>query len=131
MPHRVLLVEDEVDIAKLLSMRFRAAGFEVRHAVDAIIGMREVRTAPPDVIVLDLMLPGGGGLTVLRQLRRLVQSSHIPVIVYTGMEDESHKCQVEGLDVQAYFQKPLEPQHIVQKALELLGGNAPVTKPGA
>lgn len=132
---KVLIVEDEVDIAKLLTMRFRAAGFDVRHATDAIIGMKEVRTAPPDILVLDLMLPGGGGLAVLRQVRRLIQSSHIPVIVYTGMEDESHKCQVEGLDVQAYFQKPIEPQHIVQKAVELLanpaGGTAPASKPGA
>lgn len=120
MAHKVLIIEDEPDVAKLLVLRFRAAGFEVRHVPDALFGFMESRSFAPDVIVLDLMLPAGGGLTALQQIRQSVHTSHIPIIVYTGKEDTNYKKQVEECGVQAYFQKPYDHQKIVEKALQLI-----------
>ena len=121
MSKRVLIIEDDKDIAKILTVRFRAAGFEIRHAEDGLYGVQQAREFNPDVIVLDMMLPAGGGLGVLKNLQMSVYSNAVPVIVYSGMQDETRKKEVEELGVAAYFQKPYDPQKIVEKAKEIIG----------
>ncbi len=120
MDKRVLIIEDDMDISKILALCFKAAGFEVHQALDAIYAIKEALEFKPDVITLDLMLPGGGGWGTLRNLKRSILTSSIPVIIYTGMEDDDRKKEVEALGIDAYFQKPEDHQKIVEKAMELL-----------
>lgn len=122
MSKKVLIVEDDLDVAKILIVRFRAAGFEIRHVVDGMYAMKEAREFSPNVMVLDLMLPAGGGWGVLRHIRLSSHTSTIPVIVYTGMQDDDRMGEIEELGVQAYFLKPYDPQKIVEKAEALMAG---------
>jgi len=67
----------------------------------------------PSLIILDLMLPGGGGLSVLRKIRRSYLTQSIPVIVLTGMQDDDHKKQVIEFGVEGYLQKPYDPAELL------------------
>lgn len=120
MAKKVLIIEDDMDVAKILALRFKAAGFEIAHVVDGMNAIREAQQFKPDIIILDMMLPAGGGWGVLKNLRLSIYTSLTPVIVYTGMEDEARKKEMEAMGVEAYFQKPYDPVKIVEKAQEIL-----------
>ncbi len=120
MAKKVLIIEDDTDVAKILALRFKSAGFEFSHVVDGVNAIKEAQHFKPDVIILDMMLPAGGGLGVLKNLRMSTNTSLIPIIVYTGMDNEERKKEMEALGVEAYIQKPYDPQKIVEKAIELI-----------
>ena len=81
---RVLIVEDEVDIADLIMFNLQRAGYEVLKAHDGIAGTETAIRERPDLIVLDLMLPGRDGYSVFREIRRDARTSRIPVIMLTA-----------------------------------------------
>jgi DNA-binding response OmpR family regulator len=120
MTMRVLIIEDDMDISKILVLRFKAAGFEVRQAPDGVSAIKEAQQFKPDVITLDMMLPAGGGWGALKNLKLSLYTNTIPIIVYTGMDDELRKKEVEALGIDAYFKKPDDPQKVVEKAIELI-----------
>ncbi len=121
MAKKVLIIEDDMDVAKILALRFKNAGFEFAHVADAVNAIKEAQKFRPDMIILDMMLPAGGGQSVLKNLQLSTHTSLIPVIVYTGLDNEDRKKEMESLGVAAYFQKPYDPQRIVEKAIELTG----------
>lgn len=121
MAKRILIIEDEPAIAKVLAKRFIVSGFEVRHAADATYGIQEAHQFKPDLILLDLMLPAGGGFFVLSALRESINLSLIPVIVLTGMAGEDYKKKVMELGVEAYLQKPYDPEHLIAEVKRALG----------
>ena len=110
----VLVIEDEVDLATTLEYNLKAEGFQVRVAHDGRQGLLSAGTDPlPDVIVLDLMLPGRSGLEILDSVRRA--RPNLPVIVLTargGIED-----RVAGLDAGAvdYLVKPFSLAELVAR----------------
>lgn len=100
--------------------RFSKEGFDVRVAQDAVMATREVQRFNPDLVVLDLMLPAGGGIQVLRSLRNFVRSKFIPVIVTTAMQNEDYKKEVLSLGVKKYYQKPCDAADMVRDVKEML-----------
>jgi len=108
---RILLVEDEDDIAILLSRRLESEGYSVTRVADGVQAMQAAMRLRPSLIILDLMLPGGGGLSVLRKIRRSYLTQSIPVIVLTGMQDDDHKKQV--IEFEGYLQKPYDPAELL------------------
>ncbi len=75
----------------------------------------------PDLIILDLMLPGGGGLGVLVRLKMSVLTNDIPVLVLTGMQDPDYKEKVLEKGVDAYLQKPYDPVELLTEIKRLIG----------
>jgi len=110
---KILIVEDEADVAKVLRKRLMEHNFEVVCATDAYDGVNLAHKERPDLIILDLMLPSGGGLMTLRNLRMSTHTSHIPVLVLTGMQDEELKKKILDMEVAAYMQKPYEISELV------------------
>jgi len=106
---RILLVEDEEDIALLLGKRLRSEGYAVTRVADAVQAMQQVMRLRPNLIILDLMIPGGGGLGVLHKVRRSILVQDTPVLVLTGTQDPEYKAKVMELGAEAYFQKPYDP----------------------
>jgi len=92
----VLIVEDDAKIADMLANYLRMHGYQTRHTPDGLRVAQAVRSAPPDLILLDLMLPGLDGVEVCRELR---QFSSVPIIMLTARVDEIDRLL--GLEVGA------------------------------
>ncbi len=117
---RVLIVEDEVDIADLVMFNLQRAGYEVSKAHDGIAGAETAIRERPDLIVLDLMLPGRDGYSVFREVRRDARTSHIPVIMLTARAQTEDRIQ--GLEAGAddYLTKPFSPKELVLRVNAIL-----------
>jgi DNA-binding response OmpR family regulator len=113
----VLLVEDEEQLARLIQRELEAAGYRVCHAPDGVSALGLFADDPPDVVVLDWMLPGIDGLEVLRRLR---QRSAVPVLMLTARAEEVDR--VIGLEIGAddYLTKPFGTRELVARVRALL-----------
>jgi two-component system, OmpR family, alkaline phosphatase synthesis response regulator PhoP len=117
MTHKILVVDDEAAILKSVRAYLEREGYTVLTAVDGPSALKEARTARPDLIVLDVMLPGMDGLEVLRRLR---QESEVYVLMLTAKAEETDK--VVGLMVGAddYLTKPFSPRELVARVKAIL-----------
>jgi two-component system phosphate regulon response regulator PhoB len=116
----VLVVEDEREIRELLEYNFTREGFEVRGVETGDDALREVRQNSPELILLDLMLPGMDGLEVCRRLKQVDLTRNIPVVMLTAKGEESDV--VTGLELGAddYITKPFSPRVVVARAKAVL-----------
>ena len=117
MARRILVVEDEALIADAIAARLRNEGFEVQLAADGPSGVAYAERFEPDLVILDLMLPGLDGLEVCR---RIQHDRHVPVMMLTARDDETDL--VVGLAVGAddYLTKPFSMRELVARAQALL-----------
>ena len=118
---KILIIEDEEDVAIVVRKRLVDAGFAAVVSADATQGVQMAHDEKPDLIVLDLMLPAGGGLKVLKDIKISMHTKFIPVVVLTGMKDEEYKKQVLDEGVDAYLEKPYEPTHLIATIEKILG----------
>ena len=114
---RILVVEDELAIADVLMEYLRHAGFEPRHVVDGRVALDEIRRDPPDLVVLDILLPGLDGVAVCREVRKF---SALPIIMVTARVEEVDRLL--GLEVGAddYICKPFSPREVVARVVSAL-----------
>jgi DNA-binding response OmpR family regulator len=119
---RVLVVEDDEDIAQALQRSLRMEGYEVRAAADGPMALDEGRSFAPDLVILDLGLPGIDGLEVARKLR---DDDDVPILILTARD--ALDSRVEGLDAGAddYLVKPFERQELLARMRALLRRRPP------
>ncbi|NLG63200.1 MAG: response regulator transcription factor [Candidatus Cloacimonetes bacterium] len=112
-PARILVVEDERDIAALVAYHLTKEGYRVRTAEGGAEALEAVAAERPDLLVLDLMLPGFSGYDVLQEIRRSAELADVPVVVLTARRDEADR--VKGLELGAddYVTKPFSPRELV------------------
>ena len=117
---RILIVEDEQDIADLIAFNLKRSGFDVSQAHDGIDGLETALRERPDLIVLDLMLPGRDGYSVFRELRRDPRTVGIPVIMLTARAQTEDRIQ--GLEAGAddYLTKPFSPKELILRVQAVL-----------
>jgi DNA-binding response OmpR family regulator len=117
---QVLVVEDEPDIRDLIVLHLAREGFRCRTASTGVEALQEVRAARPDLVVLDLMLPGLGGLEVCRRVRAEPGTASLPIIMLTAKVDEVDR--VVGLEMGAddYIVKPFSPKELVARVRAVL-----------
>jgi two-component system, OmpR family, KDP operon response regulator KdpE len=117
---KVLIVEDDSDLVKLLKYNLEKEGFKVNYATDGAIALAEARRDPPDLVILDLMLPGLDGLEVCRQLRRIDRFVRTPVLILSARNEEADR--VVGLEVGAddYVTKPFSTSEFVARVRAVL-----------
>lgn len=122
---RVLVVEDENEIAEFVATELRFEGFDVRVEHDGMRGLMAARNDPPDVILLDWMLPGMDGLEVCKRLR---QTSDVPIIMLTAKGETKDK--VEGLNSGAndYLPKPFDLEELIARVNAQLRARKPRPK---
>ncbi|MFT3992067.1 MAG: response regulator transcription factor [Luteolibacter sp.] len=118
--HKILIVEDERDIADLIGFNLQRAGYEVIKAHDGIVATEMAMRERPDLIILDLMLPGRDGYAVFRELRRDTRSVNIPVIMLTARAQTEDRIQ--GLEAGAddYLTKPFSPKELMLRVQAVL-----------
>ena len=114
---KVLIVEDEVKIARLVRDYLHQAGFAVVEATDGPSGLAMARAEKPDMIVLDLGLPGMDGLDVTRKLRA---TSAVPIIMLTARTEESDRIVGLELGADDYIDKPFSPKELVARIRAVL-----------
>src|SRR5512136_2388723 len=112
MPKTILVVDDEPKIVQLVQDYLERAGFAVRSAPDGKTALALVRSAKPDMIILDLGLPGMDGLDVTRELRK---SSNAPLIMLTARSEETDKLVGLELGADDYITKPFSPKELVAR----------------
>jgi DNA-binding response OmpR family regulator len=109
---RVLVVEDDEGILEMLKYNLSAADFSVQTARDGVSGLRSARTARPDLILLDLMLPGMSGFDFCRALRK---TSRVPIIVITAKDAEVDKIVGLELGADDYLPKPFDLEELLAR----------------
>ncbi len=120
MTPRVLIVEDDRDIAQLIERYLEKAGFTTERAASGREAIQAVATKPPDLMVLDLMLPEVDGLEVCRRVRADERSAWLPIIMLTARAEESERIVGLELGADDYLAKPFSPNELVARVRALL-----------
>ncbi|NGX39774.1 MAG: Transcriptional regulatory protein YycF [Chlamydiae bacterium] len=107
---RILLIEDEEDIASLIKLQAEVSGYKLHVEVDGINGYRAVEREKPDLVILDIMLPGQNGLDVCRKIKSNPELRNIPVIILTAKSEEIDVVLGLELGADDYVAKPFSPK---------------------
>jgi len=117
---KILLVEDDADIRILIARQLSKAGYEVISAADAYQGIVFTTQKHPDLILLDMMLPAGGGLTTLKRVRELPSSMLTPVIILTASRDDMLLAKAFSYGVENIIHKPWDEKNLLEKIKKAL-----------
>jgi two-component system phosphate regulon response regulator PhoB len=126
---RILVIEDEPDIAALVAFQLAHAGYQVRTASGGREALRALESDPPDLVVLDLMLPEISGTEILRTLRARKESEQVPVIILTARGEETERVRGFELGADDYVAKPFSPKELVMRVRAVLRRAAPGAGP--
>ncbi len=117
---KILLVDEERDFARALQVRLGSDGYQVILASDSVQGFKMAQKEKPDLIILDVMIPGGGGFAVAKQLRLAAETTNIPFIFLTGIQGTEESAYRAGAF--HHFLKPYNPHElldVIKNALEM------------
>ena len=117
---RILVVEDEPDIAALVAYQLAHAGFGVRTASTGAEALRALEMDPPDLMVLDLLLPEANGLDILQAVRSKQETQRLPVVVLTARGEEADRIRGLELGADDYVAKPFSPRELVLRVEAVL-----------
>jgi DNA-binding response OmpR family regulator len=113
---RILIIEDSDSIRHMMETLFRARGHEVEAVPTGAKGIDSALTHPPEVILLDMHLPGGfDGLEVCRKLRDSVATNSVPIIVISALTDDAAKQRALDAGAAAYYTKPFSPTALIKE----------------
>jgi len=118
--HRILVVDDEPDITALVAYHLAKAGHRVSTAANGPDALKAAREERPDVVILDLMLPGVSGYDVLAELRRRDETREVGVILLTSRREETDRIRGLSLGADDYLTKPFSPQELSLRVTALL-----------
>src|SRR4029078_5898128 len=120
MPTKLLIVEDERDLQRVLSYNFKSAGFDVVSAMNGETALRAVKEEPFDLVILDLMLPDMPGTEVCKRLKQGPDTAHIPVIMVTAKGEEVDRVVGFELGADDYVVKPFSVRELILRARAIL-----------
>ena len=128
---KILIVEDEANIRQLVRYNLEKEGFQVMEAADGLQGLRTAQRDKPDLVLLDLMLPGMDGLEVCRTLKGAPATSALPIIMLTAKGEDVDR--IIGLEVGAddYLPKPFNPRELLARISAVLRRQPSPELPGA
>ena len=122
---KVLIADDDRVLTRLVAAGLKTRGWQVEIAHDAMQAlMFAMRPPPPDVIALDIGMPGGTGFQVLEKLRQSTRTSQIPVVVVSGSITEGDEARVLELGAVAFVRKPADPQALHETLSRAAGQTA-------
>src|SRR5579864_5138879 len=127
---KILIIEDEVSLVEVLTYNLQREGYEVVVASEGKEGLRKGQTHLPDLIILDLMLPGLGGLDICRELRASPKTARIPILMLTAKAEETDQVIGFALGADDYVTKPFSVKVLLQRIKVLLRRAASPEPPG-
>src|SRR5262249_43618167 len=107
------VVDDDRQINELVGAYVQIAGFDYRSALDGAAALRQAREWPPDLIVLDLMLPDADGFEICRQLKTEQRTATIPILMLTALDDAESRQRGMNCGAAAYMTKPFDPDDLL------------------
>jgi len=117
MPGKILIVEDHTDSRDILAIQLRLMSYEVIEAVDGQEGIEKAQAENPNLIIMDLGLPGINGIEATVRLKQNPKTSHIPVIALTAWQEQDYKDKALQAGMAGFFSKPTPPR-ILKDAIE-------------
>jgi CheY-like chemotaxis protein len=118
---KILIVEDDQDTRQLLKIRLESQGYETAFAADAVGAISTARQERPDLILLDMGLPGGDGVVVMERLKTFPALESIPVIVVSAREPGATSARAAEAGAEAYLQKPIDVYALLDAIHRVLG----------
>lgn len=118
--NKILIIEDDQDMRRGLNVRLRASEYHTAFASDAVMALSIVKKEAPDLILLDLGLPGGDGFVVLERMRNIGLLDSTPVIVVSARDPKTNEKRALEAGAEAFFQKPVDNEELmraIQRAL--------------
>jgi DNA-binding response OmpR family regulator len=125
---RILIIEDDVKISKALALRMKSAGYEVALAHDAVTGVTGAMKFKPDLVLLDISMPGGNGFTVAERIQTLVPTL-TPIIFLTASKRNDFREKAQELGAAGYFEKPYDARLLLATIYDVFEGNAANDRP--
>jgi len=120
-PKRILIVDDDAFIRRPLEFILREEGYQPATAGDADEGLRAIESCSPDLIFLDVMMPGKDGLTWCAELKSDPRYARIPIVLLSARGQESDREQALALGAADFMTKPYSPHELKRRVRELLG----------
>jgi len=124
------VVEDDLELVELLKFNLSKAGFQVGVATDGANALQQVRTHPPDLVLLDLMLPELDGLAVCEILRRDDATKSLPVIILTAISSQLGRVAGLGAGANDYITKPFRVKDLLERIQAVLNPDIKDCSPG-
>ena len=118
---KILIVEDDPDVRKGMHVRLQASSYDTFFATDAISGMAEARKHQPDLILLDLGLPGGDGFTVMERFKSNPQLAVIPIIIVSARTGHDNRVRAMKAGAKAFLEKPVDNAELLAVIRQALG----------
>jgi len=124
-PKKVLIVEDDKKIALALGVRLKASGYDVLQAFDGLQGFMQATKHRPDVVVLDLSMPAGGGLSVAERMRDMVNLATVPIIFMTASKNPELFQAAKKYGALGYLEKPFDAEALLALVRQATGEAPP------
>jgi len=117
---KILIIEDDKDINRTLSLRLKMEGFEILTAHEGYEGFYKATTQAPDLIILDLKLPGLPGEEICRELRKDGKRAFLPIVMLTAKDTDVDKVIGKVIGADYYMSKPFDMEELLKKIYALL-----------
>ncbi len=117
---RILIVEDDKKIAKALNIRFIAHGYEVVTAFDAVMATTTARDYEPDLILMDITIPGGDGFSLANNFKDIDNTAGVPVVFITASRKEGLRKRAMEVGGAEFFEKPIDSQRLLTAVSQLV-----------
>ena len=120
MKKKILIVDDTPAVVRLLSERLKHEGYEIYSANDGLLGIKRAKEVNPDVILLDLQMPAGGGVHTFEKLKASVYTSAIPAIFITAFQQKEVKQLIMEMGADGFIPKPINFSELLKMLNKLI-----------
>jgi len=118
---KILIIDDDMELVKMLRLRLEASGYEVISAFDGYLGVSKAHEERPDLIILDIMMPTGDGFSVHERLKLSTHTCNIPIVYLTGKGGSEDEERAIKLGAKHFLKKPYDPKVLLETVDNILG----------
>ncbi len=119
---KILIIDDDPDIHSIVGMTLNKVGYQVHSALDAMQGPMKAKQAQPDLIILDIMMPAGGGVSVYNRLKQFNNTFQIPIVIYSAVSPDQVKEKLPNAEGATVMTKPASLDEIRQTVNRIVKG---------
>jgi two-component system alkaline phosphatase synthesis response regulator PhoP len=121
MPKKIMVVDDEPYIARVIKFKLEQEGYTVISANDGITGLNKIKEEKPDLVLLDVMMPGMSGYEVCQKIKGDAELAGIPVVILTAKGQERDREQGFSMGASDYITKPFSPNRLLELVKSIIG----------